>query len=68
MLRRYGYQSTRQSGSHLRLTSTAKDAVHHITIPLHSSVSVGTLAKIVTDVAAYLDIERDELASELFGR
>lgn len=68
MLRRHGYESTRQSGSHLRLTSAARGDAHHITIPLHSSVRVGTLAKIVTDVAAYLAIDRDELISELFGR
>jgi glycerophosphoryl diester phosphodiesterase len=30
----YGYQTTRQTGSHLRLT-TDKNGIHHITIPNH---------------------------------
>ena len=68
MLRRYGYEPTRQSGSHLRLTSSTNGTAHHITIPQHASVRVGTLARIVTDIAVYLDMDRDELAAELFGR
>jgi len=32
-LGRYGYKITRQTGSHIRLTSTAKGLENHITIP-----------------------------------
>ena len=35
ILSKYGYQVTRQAGSHMRLTSTFKGAEHHITIPRH---------------------------------
>ena len=35
-LRRYGYDVTRQTGSHLRLTSRLRGFVHHITIPRHA--------------------------------
>jgi predicted RNA binding protein YcfA (HicA-like mRNA interferase family) len=31
-LRRFGYQPTRQSGSHIRLTSKIKGTEHHVTI------------------------------------
>ena len=65
-LRRYGYDVTRQTGSHLRLTSRFKGTEHHLTIPLHASLRVGTLAGILSDVAEYLQIERNALAEELF--
>ncbi|MGD0932752.1 MAG: type II toxin-antitoxin system HicA family toxin [Candidatus Korobacteraceae bacterium] len=34
LLRRYGYQITRQTGSHLRLTSSTRGTQHHIAIPV----------------------------------
>ena len=66
LLSHYEYQATRQTGSHLRLTSTYKGSEHHITIPLHTSLKVGTLSGILSDVAAYLDTDRETLAEELF--
>lgn len=66
-LRRFGYQVTREIGSHLRLT-TQQGGEHHVTIPDHASLRVGTLASILGDVAGHLGIERSALASELFDR
>jgi predicted RNA binding protein YcfA (HicA-like mRNA interferase family) len=68
LLRKYSYQITRQTGSHMRLTSTFKGTEHHITIPRHGSLKVGTLNSILKDIAAYLELERDQLVEELFGR
>ncbi|MDE3095997.1 MAG: type II toxin-antitoxin system HicA family toxin [Chloroflexota bacterium] len=68
LLGRFGYQSTRQTGSHLRLTSTRKGTPHHITVPLHQDLKLGTLSGIISEVAAYLEIEREECAEALFGR
>jgi len=68
LLRRHGYEITRQTGSHLRLTSTAKGTEHHITIPVPKSLRVGTLSGILTDVASYLEMEKEELAESLFGK
>ncbi|MDP2674373.1 MAG: type II toxin-antitoxin system HicA family toxin [Dehalococcoidia bacterium] len=68
LLSRRGYEITRQTGSHLRLTSTLKGTEHHITIPRHKELRVGTLNSILTDVASYLEVDRDTLAEELFGR
>ena len=67
LLGRYGYHVTRQEGSHLRLTSTARGVEHHITIPAHREMKVGTLAKILAEVAAYLEMSRSDLEQELFG-
>jgi predicted RNA binding protein YcfA (HicA-like mRNA interferase family) len=64
-LARVGYRVTRQSGSHVRLT-TDMPAQHHVTIPAYDSLKVGTLAGILSDVAAHLKISRDELLQKLF--
>jgi predicted RNA binding protein YcfA (HicA-like mRNA interferase family) len=67
LLGRYGYQVTGQTGSHTRLT-TQQDGEHHITIPHHTPLRVGTLNAILKDVARHLGLERDELLRELTGR
>jgi hypothetical protein len=40
---------------------------HHVTIPRHDSLRIGTLASIVDAVAAHLEITRDELLARLFS-
>jgi predicted RNA binding protein YcfA (HicA-like mRNA interferase family) len=67
LLRRYGYETTRQTGSHLRLSSRFKGVEHHVTIPRHASLRVGTLAALLSEVARYLELDRERLARELFG-
>lgn len=67
LLKRYGYQITRQTGSHMRLTSTYRGDEHHITIPRHKSLRVGTLSGILKDIADYLTIDKEVLIRELFG-
>ncbi len=64
-LARLGYQVTRQTGSHLRLTTT-DPSEHHITIPKHDPLRVGTLAAILRDVAEFHGISRHELLDRLF--
>ena len=66
LLGRYGYKITRQTGNHMRLTSTSKGFEHNITIPRHKPLRVGTLSSIVNEIAAYLEIERQKLVEELF--
>ena len=56
-----GYEQTRQSGSHVRLTRQSDEGVHHVTVPLHSPLRIGTLNAILSDVAAHLGMGRDEL-------
>jgi predicted RNA binding protein YcfA (HicA-like mRNA interferase family) len=52
LLARYGYSVTRQTGSHLRLT-TQIGGEHHLTIPVHPSLRVGTLSVILNEVAQH---------------
>jgi predicted RNA binding protein YcfA (HicA-like mRNA interferase family) len=61
-----GYELTRQTGSHLRLT-TIIGGEHHVTVPRHDSLRVGTLNAILSDVAAHAGLTRDELLGRLFG-
>ncbi|QKE41159.1 MAG: type II toxin-antitoxin system HicA family toxin [Ferrovum myxofaciens] len=64
-LGRYGYSVTRQTGSHMRLTSTIRGE-HHITIPNHDPLRLGTLAAILASVGAHYGLTRDELIQQLF--
>ena len=59
-LMRFGYAVSRQSGSHMRLTSSAKGIEHHVTIPAHDPLRVGTFCQILNEVATYLEISRGE--------
>jgi predicted RNA binding protein YcfA (HicA-like mRNA interferase family) len=61
-----GYQVTRQTGSHIRLTCM-HPTQHHVTIPYHTSIRVGTLAAILSEVSEHLNISRNELVFQLFG-
>jgi len=65
-LRRYNYEVVRQTGSHIRLTSTYRGTPHHVTIPAHDPLKVGTLAGIFLEIASYLEIDRDQLYKEIF--
>ena len=67
LLRRYGYEATRQTGSHMRLT-TMQEGEHHATIPRHGSLRAGTLSAILSDVAEHLGIPKPVLVETLFGK
>jgi predicted RNA binding protein YcfA (HicA-like mRNA interferase family) len=66
-LERLGYHATRQSGSHVRL-SCALPKEHHLTVPLHDPLRIGTLAAILSDVAVQHVLTRDALVAKLFGK
>ena len=63
-LRVLDYQITRQTGSHLRLT-TSENGTHHVTIPNHSPLRIGTFAAILDDIANHFEISRQELLSKI---
>jgi len=64
-LKKYGYEKTRQTGSHIRLT-TQENGEHHITIPKHNPLRVGTISGILSEVANHLNKTKDEILKELF--
>jgi len=65
VLEKVGYRLTRQTGSHLRLTNPSPTE-HHITVPAHDPLKVGTLAAILGDVANQMKITREELVRRLW--
>ena len=65
-LRKFGYSVTRQSGSHMRLSSNQMGREHHVTIPAHTSLKIGTISQILSDVANYLEMSREQLIQDLF--
>ncbi len=65
LLEKLGYQVARQTGSHLRLTTTIPRE-HHVTIPRHEYLKLGTLNGILKDVAQHLKISKEELVRRLW--
>jgi len=63
-LRKLGYQSTRQKGSHIRVT-TEQMGQHHEVIPNHSPIKPGTLHGILKTVAAHHKMTVEELINAL---
>jgi predicted RNA binding protein YcfA (HicA-like mRNA interferase family) len=64
-LKRLEYEQTRQTGSHMRLT-TSRHGEHHVTVPRHRSLRLGTLSSILDDVARRHDMTRADLVELLF--
>ncbi|MEW5798187.1 MAG: type II toxin-antitoxin system HicA family toxin [Bacteroidota bacterium] len=65
LLKKFGYRVTRQSGSHIRLT-TDENGEHHLTIPNHNPLKIGTLSAVLNDVASHFNKTKDEITSSLF--
>jgi len=65
LLIKYGYDITRQKGSHIRLT-TQTSGEHHITIPSHDPLKVGTISSILSDVSNHFNLPKSQIMQELF--
>jgi len=63
-LRIFGYEVTRQKGSHIRITTTL-NGTHHEVIPAHKPIKPGTLSSILKSVARHHGISLSELLREL---
>jgi predicted RNA binding protein YcfA (HicA-like mRNA interferase family) len=59
-----GYTTTRQTGSHIRVT-TQLDGENHEVIPHHSPLKTGTLASILKHIAAHHKLTVESLLQEL---
>jgi predicted RNA binding protein YcfA (HicA-like mRNA interferase family) len=60
----YGYRVTRQSGSHIRIT-TQQGGEHHEVIPKHKALKIGTLQSILASIANHHKVSVQELLSKL---
>ena len=61
-----GYEITRQTGSHMRLT-TMEEGQHHLTIPKHDPLKIGTLAAVLSDIAEHFHVTREEIIRKIFS-
>jgi predicted RNA binding protein YcfA (HicA-like mRNA interferase family) len=59
-----GSQQTRQSGSHIRVT-TQRNGENHEVIPAHHPLETGTLASICKRIAAHHHMSVEELLAML---
>jgi predicted RNA binding protein YcfA (HicA-like mRNA interferase family) len=66
LLSNFGDEITRQTGSHIRLT-TQSNGQHHITIPAHDPLKIGTLNAILRSVAEHFGLTKDEFLAQMFG-
>lgn len=65
-IEKFGYEQVRQKGSHVFLTKTIS-VEHHIAIPLHDPLKIGTLSGILSDIAHHHNVSRQQLQEILFG-
>ena len=62
-----GYIVTRETGDHMRLTTCVRSE-HHVTIPHHHSLRIGTLHAILAQVAVHFGMGYEELEERVFGQ
>ncbi|BAU56268.1 type II toxin-antitoxin system HicA family toxin [Mucilaginibacter gotjawali] len=60
ILAKYGYEITRQKGSHIRLVKQSEKGSHYVTIPNHNPIKLGTLSSIISDIADNLGINKED--------
>ena len=65
-LGKIGYGVSRQKGSHIRVTCQFPTR-HHITVPDHDPIKIGTLSAILSDIASHRNQTKEELINQLFG-
>ncbi len=65
-LKKLDYEVSHQTGSHIRLT-TQENGEHHVTIPAHKPLKIGTLNAILRDVANHFNLTKDDLLTRLFS-
>ena len=65
LLAKLGYEPTRQTGSHIRLT-TEYEGKHSVTIPAHDPIKIGTLNSILKEIGQHFNLSRDDVLERLF--
>lgn len=65
--RHYGYRVARTKGSHMTLELAVSGRVHHVTVPRHADIRVGTLNAIIADVAEFHFVTSRDVRDTLFG-
>ena len=61
LLNKLGYSSVRQKGSHIILKKEDSNFVHTITVPFHKEIAKGTLNDILSEIAKYNNMKKEEI-------
>lgn len=62
-LEKHGYRVVRRRSNHIRLVQPGPPE-HHVTVPAHPSVKVGTLSAILAAVAEHLHVTKDHVLED----
>lgn len=62
-----GYEPVHQSGSHVKPVCQGPKR-HHLAMPRHKALRVGTLSDLLAEVARIHGLTREELLELLFGK
>lgn len=63
-LRRLGYETRRQTGSHIQMT-TQRGGEHHVTIPNHRPLKIGLLHGLLKEIAEHHRLTIEQVLREL---
>ncbi|MEI8135201.1 MAG: type II toxin-antitoxin system HicA family toxin [bacterium] len=63
-LGKFGYVRVRQTGSHVQLM-TKENGEHHLSIPKHSPLRIGTLNKILSLVGDHFGLTKNEVLDRI---
>jgi predicted RNA binding protein YcfA (HicA-like mRNA interferase family) len=66
LLKVYGYETISQKGSHIKVT-TNKDGEHHLAIPNHDPIKIGTLNATIRQVAEHQGKSKKDIYGDLFS-
>ena len=65
LLGKLGYEVIRQRGSHVRMRKSSPLGAHHITVPAHRTVALGTLNDILSRVSLWNNMPKGDLIRRL---
>ena len=63
----FGYQFKRQRGSHIMIT-THNNGEHHLAIPNHNPLKIGTLNAILKQVANHFGMSKEDVIKKLLDQ
>jgi predicted RNA binding protein YcfA (HicA-like mRNA interferase family) len=66
LLKIYGYEVVSQKGSHIKV-ATSRNGQHHLAIPNHDPIKIGTLNAIIRQVSDHIGKGKEEVFEELFS-
>jgi len=66
LLKMYGYEVVSQRGSHIKIT-TQLNGQHHLAIPNHDPIKIGTLNAILRQVAEHHNQTKEDVIRKLFS-